>query len=100
MTNLETCHPPSMCHALRGLTERGEATETCHLAKVGNGISIRKITRNKLGRVFIIPQKKVLIPRHSEVPRSVNSKARYGTERNGGTGCNGTELREKINFTK
>jgi hypothetical protein len=41
-----------------------------------------KISRNRLGTVFVIPQKKVLI---SEVHGRVNSEAR-----------NGTEFREKI----
>jgi hypothetical protein len=44
---------------------------------------------NRLRTVSIIPRKKVLILRHSEVHRRVNSEAR-----------NETELREKKQFTK
>jgi hypothetical protein len=67
--------------------------ETC---RVGNGISIRKMARNRLETVPIILQKKVPILRHSEIHRRVNSKARNGTERNG------TEQNyaRKISYTK
>jgi hypothetical protein len=44
---------------------------------------------NGLRTVSIIPRKKALILRHSEVHRRVNSEAR-----------NGTKVREKNNFTK
>jgi hypothetical protein len=37
-----------------------------------------KIPRNRLGMASVIPRKKVLIPRHSEVCRRVNSEARNG----------------------
>jgi hypothetical protein len=37
-----------------------------------------KILRNRLGMSSIIPRKKVLIPRHSEVYGRVNSEARNG----------------------
>ncbi len=46
----------------------------------GNGISFRKIPWNRLGKVSVIPRKKVVIPRHSEVYGRVNSEARNGTE--------------------
>jgi hypothetical protein len=52
-------------------------------------ISFRKNPWNRLGTVFIIPRKKVLISRHSEVYRRVNFEAR-----------NETELQEQIWFTK
>jgi hypothetical protein len=39
-----------------------------------------KIPRNRLGMVSVIPRKKVLIPRHSEVYGRVHSEARNGTE--------------------
>ncbi len=39
-----------------------------------------KIPRNRLGTVFVIPQKKVLIPSHSEVHGRVNSETRNGME--------------------
>jgi hypothetical protein len=39
-----------------------------------------KIPRNRLGMVSVIPGKKVLIPRHSEVYGRVNSEARNWTE--------------------
>ncbi len=48
-----------------------------------------KIPRNRLGMVFVIPRKKVLIPRNSEVYERVNSEAR-----------NGLELHEKLVLTK
>jgi hypothetical protein len=48
-----------------------------------------KIPRNRLGMVFVIPRKKVVIPRHSEIYGRVNSEAR-----------NGTELHEKNGFYK
>jgi hypothetical protein len=51
--------------------------------RVGNGISFRKIPRNRLGTISVIPRKKVLIPRHSEFRGRANSEARNGTERNG-----------------
>ncbi len=38
------------------------------------------IPRNKLGMVSVIPRKKVVIPRHSEIYRRVNSEARNRTE--------------------
>ncbi len=37
-----------------------------HYTMVGNGISLQKIPRNRLGTVSVIPRKKVIIPRHSE----------------------------------
>ncbi len=48
----------------------------------------KKILRNRLGTVSVIPRKKVLIPRHSEVYVRVSSEAR-----------NGKELNEKKSFT-
>jgi hypothetical protein len=48
-----------------------------------------KIPRDSLGTFSVIPQKKVLILRHSKVNRRVNSEA-----------LNGTELNGKISFTK
>ncbi len=53
----------------------------CNVCRVENGISFRKIPRNRLGTVFVIPRKKVLIPRHSKVHGRVNSEARNETER-------------------
>ncbi len=50
--------------------------------KVGNGIWLENIPRNRLGTVSVIPQKKVLIPRHSVFRGRANSKARNVTERN------------------
>ncbi len=47
-------------------------------ARVGKGISFRKIPRNRLGIVFVNPRKKVLIPRHSKVHGRANSEARKG----------------------
>ncbi len=47
------------------------------LGRVGNGIPrSEKIPWNSLGMVSVTPRKKVLIPRHSEVQRRVNSEAR------------------------
>jgi len=45
--------------------------------------SSEKIPRNRLGTVSVIPQKKVLIPRHSEFRGRASSEARNETERNG-----------------
>ncbi len=50
---------------------------------------LEKFPRNILGTVSVFPRKQVLIPRHSEVYRSVNYEAR-----------NGMELHEKIRITK
>ncbi len=60
------------------------------VGKVGNGISFRKIPRNRVGTVSVIPRKKVLIPRHSEFRRRANSEARNEWNR--------TEFREKWSF--
>ncbi len=46
-------------------------------ARVGNGIS-NKISRNRLEIGSVIPRKKVLIPRQSEVYGRVNSEAQNG----------------------
>ncbi len=67
----------------------GRASPWLVLARVGNRISFWKISRNILGMVSVIPRKKVLIPRHSEVYGRVNSEAR-----------NGMELHEKISIKK
>jgi hypothetical protein len=48
-----------------------------------------KIPRNRLGMAFVIPRKKLLIPRHSEVYGRVHSEAR-----------NGRKWHEKIIFKK
>ena len=58
---------------------------------VGLGTKFRseKIPRNILGMTSVIPRKKVLIPRHSEVYRRVYSEAR-----------NGRKWHDKISFTK
>ncbi len=48
--------------------------------RVGNGIHSEKIPRNRLGKDSVIPRKKVIIPRHSDVYGRVNSEARSGTE--------------------
>ena len=55
------------------------------LSTLGLGTEFRseKIPRNRPGTVFVIPRKKVLIPRHSEFRGRANSEARNGTERNG-----------------
>jgi hypothetical protein len=55
-------------------------------SKLGLGTEFcsQKILRNRLGTVSVIPRKKVLIVRHSEVNGRVNYDAR-----------NRTELREK-----
>ncbi len=60
-----------------------------HSNRVGNGISFRKIPRNRLGTISVIPRKKVLIPKHSEFRGRANSEAR-----------NGTEFREKMKFNR
>jgi hypothetical protein len=52
-------------------------------------ICSEKNLRNRLGTISVIPRKKLLIPRNSEVYGTVNSEAR-----------NGTELHEKISITK
>jgi hypothetical protein len=39
-----------------------------------------KIPRNRLGMDSVIPQKKVVIPKHSEVYGRANSEARNGME--------------------
>jgi hypothetical protein len=57
---------------------------------VGNE-TFRKIPRNRLGMVSVIPRKKVLIPGHSKVHGRVNSKTRNETER---------KYAEKISFKK
>jgi hypothetical protein len=69
-------------------SKRGIVDAYCILtcARVGNGISFRKIQWNGLGTVSIIPQKKVLIPRFTE-----ESIPKLGTERN---------YMKKISFTK
>ncbi len=50
--------------------------------RVGNGIFVRseKIPRKRLAMVSVIPRKKVLIPRHSEIYGRVNIEARNVTE--------------------
>ncbi len=58
--------------------------------RVGNGISFPKIPWNRLGTVSFIPQKKVLILRHSSSAEEPIPK--FGTEQNG------TEFREKMKF--
>ena len=45
---------------------------------MGTEFCSEKIPRNRLGMVFVLPRKKVLIPRHSEVSGRVNSEARNG----------------------
>ncbi len=57
---------------------------------LGTEFLSEKIPRNRLGMIFVIPRKKVLIPRHSEFRGRANSKR--GMEQNG------TEFREKIKF--
>jgi len=52
-------------------------------ARVGNGISFRKIPRNRLGTESVIPRKKVLIPTEFQVPRKSLFRARKGAEQNG-----------------
>ncbi len=42
----------------------------------------KKIPRNRLGMISVIPRKKVLIPRHFKFCGRGNSEARNGTERN------------------
>ncbi len=61
------------------VAETGSATEFCS----------EKIPRNRLGMASVIPRKKVLIARHSEVYGGVNSEA-----------WNGRKWHEKISFTK
>jgi hypothetical protein len=53
-----------------------------HRASLGLGMDFvpKKIPWNRLGTVFVIPWKKVLIPKHSEAYGRVNSDARNGTE--------------------
>ncbi len=51
-------HPPPRVHKYLGITNNRN--------RVGNGITFRKIPRNRLGTVSVIPRKKVLIPRQSE----------------------------------
>ncbi len=46
--------------------EKNEGSITFLKGRVGNGISFRKILRNRLGTVFVIPRKKVVIPRSTE----------------------------------
>jgi hypothetical protein len=57
-------------------------------SKIGLAAEFRseKIPRNRLGTASVIPRKKVLIPRHSEVYRRVSSEAQNGMK--------------KISFTK
>ncbi len=50
---------------------------------LGTVFRSEKIPRNRLGTVSVIPQKKALIPRHSEIRGIANSEVRNGTERNG-----------------
>ncbi len=57
--------------------------------RVGSGISFQKIPLNRLGTASVIPRKKLLIPRHSEVYGRVYSEAR-----------NVRKWHEKISFTK
>jgi hypothetical protein len=47
---------------------------------LGTEFSLKIIPRNRLERVSVIPQKKVLIPRHSEFRGRANSEARNGME--------------------
>jgi hypothetical protein len=61
----------------------------CFGCRVGNGLRSEKFPWNRLGTASIIPRKKMLIPRHSEVYEKVYSK--LGTEGNG---------IKKISFTK
>jgi hypothetical protein len=50
---------------------------------LGREFCLKKIPRNRLGTVSIIPRKKELIPRHFEFRRRTNSEAQNGTEQNG-----------------
>ncbi len=52
----------------------------CALARVAIEISFRKIPRNRLGTVFVIPRNKVLIPCDSEYFGRVHSVTRNETE--------------------
>jgi hypothetical protein len=56
------------------------ADHTLGQLRVRNGFRSEKIPWNRLGTVFVIPWKKVLIPKHSEAYGRVNSDARNGTE--------------------
>ncbi len=51
--------------------------------RIGLGTEFRseKIPRNRLGKVYVIPRKKVLIPRHSEFRGRASSEARNGIPR-------------------
>ncbi len=62
---------------------------TCVTLGLATEFRSEKIPRNRLGMASVIPRKKVLIPRHSEVFGRVNSEAR-----------NGRKWHEKISFTK
>jgi hypothetical protein len=57
--------------------------------RVATEFDSEKISRNRLGMVSVIPRKKVLIPRHSEVYGRVNSEAQSRMKWN-----------EKTSFTK
>jgi hypothetical protein len=50
---------------------------------LGTEFRSEKIPRNRLGTVFVIPWKKVLIPRHSEFRGRAISEVRNETERTG-----------------
>jgi hypothetical protein len=56
--------------------------DSCLNVVVGLGTEFRseKIPRNRLGKVSVIPQKKALIPRHSEFHERANSEVRNGME--------------------
>ncbi len=46
------------------------------IARLGSGISLEKIPQNRLRTTSVIPRKKVLIPRHTEVYGRIYSEAR------------------------
>jgi hypothetical protein len=59
------------------------ATRAGRVSGLGLGTEFcsEKFLRNRLGKVSVIPRKKVLIPRHSEFRGRAISEARNGTER-------------------
>jgi hypothetical protein len=61
------------------------------MSRVGNEFRPKKIAWNRQGTATVIPRKKVLIPRHSEVYGAEESIPKLGTERND---------MKKISFTK
>ncbi len=64
------------------INKKGLRKKDWHLIHLLQGLAAefcsKIIPRNRLGTAYVIPRKKVLIPRHSEVYKRVSTEARNG----------------------